>query len=267
MATRFRDAILRIAPPWLRKPNGARFLFNLGLHVDAVAEQARLGVRARMPGFTSIAGALPARGSDVSISRGWMESEDSYVARLQRAWDDWGLAGSPVAVAQQLLGYLSPTIPLIRIVTNGFQADGTWITDWITLAGSSVSYHRASPSNWNWDGSTDRPARFWVIAYCIPSVWQSIVWGPGRAWGTAGQSWGSTADVAQIGDMKRIISQWKAAGSAGAWMLLSGDDALFDPTAAPGAASMPDGTWGNWSRNVAGVQVPSRAGNVLYCDL
>ena len=88
---RFRDGISTIAPPWLQRHYGERLLYTLGLQVDAIAEAARQGVRARAPGAPQQpSDALIQIGRDRVIVRGKYESDAGYSERLQRAFDSWG---------------------------------------------------------------------------------------------------------------------------------------------------------------------------------
>jgi hypothetical protein len=237
-------------------------LYSIGIQLDGISELLRQGEISRMPGVGTNE-ALQFIGSDRQILRGFAESDDSYIARLRGAFDAWKLAGNPQSLVPQILGYLTPSTPRIRYVATGTDVGaGTHYADWITFEAGSTTYHRAEPTNWDWDGSFS-DWRFWIIIYAIPSIWQFRHWGDGSVWGNPTESWGSTATPEQATDIRSLVSKWKCAGTIAQNIIVAGDTSLFSPTAAPGAP-MPDGTWGNPWKITGGVYVPSREPNALY---
>lgn len=256
--TVFRDSIKNVCPTWLQGYWGYRFMYSIGIQLDAVAENLRQGVLARMPGYGT-EDALPYVGNDRQILRGASESNEAFIVRLQTALTTWGTAGNAQAVISQLLGYVSPAVPRIRYVVEGLDDVGNPIADWVTVEDGSVSFYRASPSNWDWDGG-DPNWRFWIIIY--PGFFTVKTWNDGHFYND-GTSWGHTGPSTIASDMRALISKWKAAGSECVKIIVAFDSSDFDPTASPGAP-MPDGTWGRNSKNVGGVQVPARNTNALY---
>lgn len=237
-----RDSIKRVSPTWLQGTWGYRFMYTLGVHLDAVAEALRQGVLARFPGYGTLE-ALPHIGKDRQILRGFQETSDAYIERLQQAIPTWRTAGNAQSVIKQLLGYVSPYTPKIRYVTNGEDENGDPIADYVTIENGSVSFYRASPNNWNWDGSTESH-RFWIIVYPgVPAIDDRTLWGDGHLWGD-GTSWGSGATSAVIGDMKNLIKKWKRAGSQCLFLIFAFDNTDYDPTNPPGPP-MPNGDWDN----------------------
>ena len=242
----FREAAMETCPPWLQGDQGSRFMYSLGIQLDGIAEQFRLGVIQRFPGVCS-AEALQHIGADRVLRRGAAEPESGYRDRNRKAFKSWKKAGSPLAVLEQLGAYFAPTPPVLRYVVNGLDENDNRIADWWTLENGVYSYVRANPSNWDWDG-TYPPGRFWIIVY--GQVLTPWYWGDGHVWG-GGQSWGFEEDGSLIQDVRSLIATWKAAGShAGTFLngldagiLFTNDAALFDPTASPGSPGMPDGTW------------------------
>lgn len=257
--TVFRDSVKNVCPPWLQGYWGYRFMYSIGIQLDAVAETLRQGVLARMPGYGT-ADALPYLGNDKQILRGANESEESFIARLQAAWTTWGTAGNAISVIKSLLGYVSPNTPVIRYVTEGLDELGNPIADWVTIEDGSVTFYRASPSNWDWDGG-DPNWRFWIITYFTAGFTQKT-WDDGHFYDD-GTSWGCAEPSTVAEDIRSIVSKMKAAGSECVNIIVSWNISDFDPTSAPGAP-MPDGTWGRLSRNVGGTQVPTRNTNALY---
>lgn len=256
--TNFRTSIVKIAPPWLQGYWGNRFLYSIGTPLDGVQSSTFQGIEARMPGVGTT-DALPFIGNDKQILRGFDESDEAYIVRLRAALDTWKLAGNAISIITQLVGYVSPAVPMVRYVVNGFDPSGTFIADWVTVLDGAIGFHRADPSNWDWDGVQDQ-RRFWIIIY--PGVWTMRTWNDGGTYGD-GQSWGSTASPTQVKDIRSLVKKWKAAGTYCKNIILAGDASYFDPGASPGAP-MPDGTWGEPWKIVGGTAVPSRQANALY---
>ncbi len=72
--------------------------------------------------------------------------------------------------------------------------------------------------------------------------------------GEDGFALGHLATHGEVDALKGLLSQWKGLHSCVRAVIWTTDPDLFDPEV---PLSCPDGTWGAWSMNVAGVQVPS----------
>lgn len=257
--TNFRSSIVRIGPPWLQGPWGNRFLYSHGVQLDGVQAQHLEGTQARMPGVGTN-DALPNIGNDKQILRGFQESDDSYITRLRAALDTWKIAGNAQSIMLQIAGYVSPAAPVLRYVVTGADELGSQCADYVTPT-DPITFVRADPSNWDWNGDFSQ-RRFWIIIY--PGVWTQWLWGDGHLYGND-VTWGSTATPHQVTDVRALVDKWKAAGTHEWNTIIAFDGSLFDPTAPPGAPN-PDGTWGHWSKLVAGVQVPAREPLAAYWD-
>ena len=88
-------------------------------------------------------------------------------------------------------------------------------------------------------------------------------WGDtaGPDWGEAAYSWGTTATANEVATVKFLVNDWKPAGTRCVNIIIAFDSSSFDPL-----APEPDGLWGQWSKNVGGVQVPSRLDTARYWD-
>jgi hypothetical protein len=252
----FREFIQRIAPPWLRNYVGSRFLYSLGIQLDALGDDVVLGIRARFPDIAAANGlvdALTQTGLDRQIFRGPNEPLEVYAARLKRWYDDWKIAGCSLSVLSQIQAYLTPNFTRLRIVNDrGF---------WCTLEADGTVEFVLSPlsggfGNWNWDGKYGPSifSRFWTIIYCSGGKPFDV----GPRWGDPGfkydptKTWGTTATPAQVKSIRAIVQQWKAAHSWCQNIIIAFDPASFDP-AGPQGAPLPDGTWGSYSN----ASVPS----------
>lgn len=252
----FRAGVQALSPPWLADDDGYKFTYSaIGVPLDAMAEYTRLGVLQRFPSQAQSA-ALPFIGADLKIIRGFRESDDAYVPRLQHAIPTWRLAGNAQTLMTELAAYFSPNAPVIRYVVNGTFPSGFRFADWWTLQNGTFSHYRTTEgfgnNNWNWDNSPDT-IRFWVIIYRNEGF-TPWFWGDGHFWG-GGQSWGYEENFTDnfAVDARNIIGQWKAAGSHATQqggLIITGDMSLFDPTGS--GAGYPDGTWDDYA-NRAGI--------------
>jgi len=247
MSKTLRDSAKVISPSWLRGFWGERFVYAIALQLDALWDWVRQGVRAALPGYGP-SDALPSIGNDVQIFRGPNEPEAAYVDRLQRALPTWKKAGGAPALLAQIQAYFSPDPVKIQYIVNGVDENDDPVADWTTLDELSVlSFHRANPSNWDWDGDTTQ-IRFWIVVYLSAGVTVTPkLWGDGHTYGD-GTSWGYVETVALATDIRNLIHKWKAAGSH-AWrdggiILVGEGGSQFDPTDPPGPPN-PDGTWGD----------------------
>lgn len=240
--TTFRDSVKKISPPWLQGFWGYRLMYSIAIQMDGIADMLTEGVLARMPGFGTH-DALQYSGNDKQILRGFAESDESYIQRLQTALDVWKIAGNAQSIILELAGYVSPLTPRFRYVVNGVDESGTRIADWITVEAGVVTYFRANPNNWDWDGSFSQ-VRFWIIVY--PGVWTGRTWGNGDRYND-GHTWGTSATLAQVEDVRSLIAKFKCAGTRELYTIVATSSSQFDPTAAPGPP-MPSGNW-NDSRN------------------
>lgn len=270
MKLSFRETLRRYVPPWLSdRPSsgltvGFRFLYCLVAPLDAGVQAALEGLQAHYPGQGTPT-ALPLIGRDRRILRGFIESDDSYAARLRGWLDDWRIAGEAFSLMRQIRGYLTPHPVLLRTVDN----NGNWFT--LREDGSTEVVQTQPASNWNWDGNAALGSRFWLIVYPHPALWtEGAPWGDpaqwGGVWGIPSRSWGTTATQDQIASIKTVIQQWKPAHARCSHVIIAFDPASFDPTLSPGAP-LPDGTWGIWHKIELGVAVPSRLQSARYWEI
>lgn len=258
----FRDMAVSIAPPWLRGPVGSRLLTAMATPLDAAADWTFQGVKARYP-LVGTPTALAAVGRDRGIRRGPAETNQAFAARLVRWLEDWKTAGSAWTLLDQLAGYFAPAPPLMRVVwSTGTSA--VWCSRAPSGARSRVV---ATPSNWEWDGLVKR-SRCFVIIYNAAGT----PYGTGGTWGTGSRTWGSgtvgtSALQADVMGVFGVVADWSAAHVLTPWVIHAFDPTSFAPTAAPGSAGMPDGTWGAWHKVVAGVAVPSRLTTARYWEI
>jgi hypothetical protein len=208
--TNYRYGIQTVAPPWLQDDASVRFLYTMAIQLDAIAEYLRIGVLQRFPGRCQ-PDALAYIGSDRQIFRGFQEADAGYAERLRKAFPTWKFAGNAPTLLRQLSAYFAPDPPKIRYVASGLDQDGNPVSTWWTAAEGTgeLSYYRADPANWNWDGDFEK-VRFWIIFY-LPELTPWYV-GDGHVVG-GGQSVGFTEDGAFVRDLRAIIAKFKCDGS------------------------------------------------------
>jgi len=253
--TTFRDVAWRLSPARLRTWTAARHVYAfISLPLDMIVQAADDAVKARFP-TECPSDALPYHGRDRGIRRGPLESDASYRARLLLWLQSWRGAGVGRAMLDQIAGYLTPHRTRIRVWTQRGvlytrEADGTFTVQ--------------RTYQFNWDGDGSRWVRFWVIIDSVGGVpWsRDGTWGDGARWDdTLNGTWGSTATLEQVQSIRNIIDDWKPAAAKCQSIIISFDAAAFDP-GDPG--NLPDSSWGAVSRNVAGIQVPTRDPRAIY---
>ncbi len=253
----FRRLRKFLGPKWLvGEDDGELAGYALDVMKDAFVQRVFLGLLARLP-ETAPTDALAALGRDRRVTRGRTETEEAYAERLIRWLDDRKVAGNPFALMRKLSEYTGAG-PSFRTV----DARGNWYS----RAADGTETALLKQENWDWDGAdASRWSRFWVIIYPT-GLWTELPndWGDtdGDGWGgTQGATWGSTATAGDVQTIRFLVSDWKPQGTRCVNIILALDPDSFDP-----ASPEPDGLWGGWSKNVGGVQVPSRLATARYWD-
>jgi len=245
-AGKLQAFIAGIVPWWLQNPMAGAFNEAIGLTLDLASETLLSGLRGSLP-LRCFPDALPWIGADRGIRRYPNEPTSSYRRRCAQWRQIKRHAGSHYGQLINLQPYFLPTNrPVIRIVHQ--DGDGATAT-WHTLdAGGAYSYHRATPSNWNWDGATAQWSRFWVIVYVNGVGLAPTLWDDGALW-DGGSIWDGYLTSDQISDIVEIVNEAKAPHSMLAGVILATDPNSFDPltTSIPigdGTTTLPTGHWG-----------------------
>jgi hypothetical protein len=267
-----------LSPTWLQGANGERYLYTPASVADAQCDRVEQGSRAKMPEKCD-ASCLAYIGRDRSVVRGVGETDASYAARCKTSIYDWHFAGLASGMIRTVLGYISPALPMARMVWAS--KGGTNLTQWVTAhdgaplqtAPDSWSNLSSTPffGDWTWDAIENR-RRFWLILYVnatgTPWVTNGRAYGDGSKYGDGHLYGVGTITNAQAETLKTIVGQWKAAHSRCECLVVSLSTALFDPfyeTDLPGANStLPDGTWAKYGVNVAGNYQPARSASARY---
>jgi hypothetical protein len=280
-----RDVIAAISPPWLAGGDGIAdaskrvaltLLYVMGLTADLVVEKVNEAVFAWMPTKTKTTTSLTYLGDDRRIPQGPNETSTAYGIRLQRAFSSWRFAGIPRGKLSQLLGFVSPALPRMQQVSNGLDPATPAVTaNWYVYAAGAdargpTTFLSRNPNNWDWDSLSD-PAhvgRWWRLWVILDATgWTSSAPALGaKALGDTRYTLGFGSPQGVFTRIKDIVALWKRGGAYVLWIVVQVDFSAswFVATDAPGAASLPDGKWGPWSKIVGTTRVASRTGLARY---
>jgi hypothetical protein len=237
-------------PGWAQdSAEGAPILYTLGKLANVVAEHARDGIAARFPLGPTLPGETPrppARDALSLIARdrgkewGINEEPAAFGARLIPWLDDARRRGNPFQLMRELRGYCNAAVRIRTVDAR---------SNWCTLDRDGTETYQPLTETgiaWNWDGAaSSRWGRFWVIIYPTADL---LPWGPGPVWGdptwgAPGTTWGTTATIDQVATVRRIVRDWKPAGTRCEHIIIAFDDTSFNPVDSFG---MP--TAGNWNQ-------------------
>ncbi len=203
---RFRTYLDSIAPRWGRKGRWGELWATIGLGFDAFADAAKDAVKARFVNLAPL-DALGFIGADRLLERYPVQSDASWRAWLEAAWDLWTFAGTHTSVERALheAGFTNASV---------HWALGTAPDDYV--------------GTWPPDGDTANWSRFWVwLGDVWPLGWTVVNYGDGHTWGSY-WTWGSTATVEEINFVRAICRKWKAGHTvcAGIYVPITGSTTL-----------------------------------------
>lgn len=161
-----------LGPPWLigYNSNGQKFLYSIGLALDALLEKQNEAMRAKCPGLADES-AIPFQAADRLLVQGPLEPNPSFVTRLEGAFDAWSIAGSRASVLGQIQAYLTNTTLGVNgaypesLIVGGNLTDTTWDTIYVdTPQGDRPAHTHVTPINWDWD-TKDQHWRAWLVLF------------------------------------------------------------------------------------------------------
>ena len=243
-----QGVIERTLVAFLQDKNVSRLLQTFGIVLDVAGESLAQGVRLSQP-LRSDPSALPYLAHDRDLTLYPTEPEASQRARLAEFWQLHRQAGTHQGELRHLQPWFSggPALPVLRIVHQaGDGSNATWHS--IDSAGT-YTVHRATPSNWDWDGVPSAWSRFWLIIYTDQQGFPAQEeWDGGAEWDQAGKIWDSLYTADQEGEFVAAVNEWKSAHSVLWGVILATDPASFDPlssvvTDPAGWTTLPAGEW------------------------
>lgn len=265
-----RDLVERFVPSWLgdndpSSPSyGFRVLWGAVAIVDGVLEVMMQGSLASTGKGTPTA--LEYIGQARGLIRHQDETDAEYGRRLSTWIDRAKENGSGYRLPLAIHDYLR-SHPRVRVFRRGGHCLTVDTDRTITIDAETA---------WDWD-SVSHPERntveapWWsdlfIVVYARGTVSDPIEQWPHRPGGMAdltgedGFVLGHMATNQEVDAIKGLVQLCKAAHTCVRAVIWTSDPALFVPS---DDASMPDGTWGTWSTNVAGSQVASGR-NVTTC--
>lgn len=257
IARTFRALRKYLGPRWLTTDEDAgKIGFAIDALADGITEAMLEGLLVGLPQndptgeTTAPDDALQAMGRDRRILRGMNETAQDYARRLIPWLDDHRARGTAYALMKQLAGYLGEGFSFRTYDVRG---------NCYSRSTTGVETYDAATS-WDWDGNTDRWARFWVVIY-PSSAWvvSTLDYGDTTPkWG-GGAQWGVAIPREQIAGCRSIISEWKPAGTRCVNIIVAFDPMSFDPS-----SPEPDGTWGGHGKLVSGERVRARLTTARY---
>ncbi len=253
-----RHALKSFVPNWMADNLASRvlftFLFIICLFGDLIVEAMLQGLFAAWPGKGTNT-ALPYIGASRGFIKGVSETDDEYAARLRGWLDIWPEAGSDATLGSLIQGYLGGGL-VVRVVDRRGR---------FTTINANGTISVVTDVLWNFD-ATELPERtawwsdLWIIVY-LDSRWPIYVTLSDPAWLAA---WGTTTNGGVghqvprgiVRDIAVLMSVFKGAHSWIETLVFTTDSAIFIPGAL--GATYPDGRWGAYSREIAGVQTLAR---------
>ena len=243
-----RDLYRALTPSWMQDDEeGGPVLYSLGLVAEVAKERAYNGLVARFPQYAPT-DALHLIARDRRIIRGIDEADAAFATRLLPWLDDHRTRGNPFALMKQLQAYCQADVRIRTVDARG---------NWFTREANGTTSYLLNQNNWNWDGAAStRWARFWVIIYptAAGEPWNGDqTWGQvGLTWGSEGSggaTWGTSATVGEVETVRRIVREWKPAGTRCEHIIIAFDDASFAPDGS--SLDLPDGTWASAGNRLA----------------
>jgi hypothetical protein len=278
-----------ITPWFLQGPNFGAFNEAVGLVLDSSVDTLVAGLQLAQPLRCDVS-ALPHIATDRDVLLFATEPIASRRFRLSQWLQLHRLRGTHFGEMRNLQPFWLGVnglgiLPTIRIVHQSGtpSGGGPVVSTWHTLDPlGNYTIHRASPSNWNWDGRTTQWARWWCILHLPVGYSTAITYNSGHAFDSGPVYDGVSA--AAIADLVGGLREAKAAHSRLAGLILTtlqptdtfpGGGHPFDPTAtayqdASGWTSLPTGYWGSpaypFGTSYAGLNSRPPWASVVYED-
>lgn len=265
--TGFRD-LNTFDPTWLTRQWGERWMYTPRLQLDAIAEAAREGVRARAPGADGTPpDALVQIGLDRVIVRGGQESDASFAGRLTASFDSWARAASAEGMMRSLQGLLRDADTPARHVS--------WWGVWAYCAGwdEPVSYEQGQQDAWTWGWQwSDTTAHSYDWGQTFPIMYPAGAYfgptelGAGLVIGDGTWTVGVHAPFQDVQAARVVADQWRSATTRVRVIVSFDPDWPSHPEGPASSWDQPDETWAINHTVVGGVSVPSRYLGAAYLD-
>lgn len=234
--------VARVGPWFLHSRNIGRFLQAFAVVYDQAITSLQQGLALSHP-YRCDPSAFPVLSQDRTIRLYPSEPEASKRMRLANWLQIHRQRATHYGELLHSQPYFLPERPIMRIVhQDGAGASATW---WSIDATGQLWKHKAVPSNWDYDGQTEKWSRFWVILYVPASL--LVSYDDGSTYDGGAVYDGITTQIAS--DIAEMILESKAAHSRLQAYIIATDPASFEPTSTPvvdpaGWSTLPVGNWG-----------------------
>ncbi len=110
---RYREWLPKQAPAWLQKTNGSAWHWAIGDEFDRLDDLAHTAALCRFPDFTTRDG-LSYLGGERGITRGPLDTDAEYAAKIKASWVSKQAIGTPKGVLLAVNGILGENIAQIK---------------------------------------------------------------------------------------------------------------------------------------------------------
>lgn len=265
-----RETLSTYLPTWLGNVPGFRNLYAIlwtaALLGDCLREVAWEGQLAAYPGVGTRT-ALPLIGASRALIQGPTEPDDVFAVRAIAWRDNAEAMGSSTGIAKNVQAFLNGqgslgpgVLPVVRVIdrngdTTTANADGT-------ITYGSVTWTWDDLGGWVDGGAYREPSEvvgYWSDQWIViedPYTHYTSTSDPAwlAAWNSGDQTFDSLTPQAVVNGIMSILRTWKGAHEYERCVVWAPDPTTFAPT----------GYYGNASRNVSGLQTPSRDPALSY---
>jgi len=220
-------------PSWLQQPGGQDWQAAHGRFADKLVSQVKSAVLSQFPGLCP-SDALPYLGNEIGIPRSPAGTDESYGEKLQRAWEVWPFAGTPLGIllAFEAAGYPAGQVVVVQQESHGFGLNA----DTSLAPEERLVIYGLISDRWTFTDSSTLWNRFGVLFHDpnnLPSGWASAVSPPTTS---------STPTLDTVNGLIRLVNKWKRAASIFQWIkVVTVDDGVWGW---PLDDEWGDGTWG-----------------------
>lgn len=214
----FRELIVTLVPPWLRRGNAAGLLYAIALHFDALVDLVTAAIKLRLPGVYSYE-TLPHLSRERRIRRGIGESDASLATRQANYLEAHKDRGGPYPMLEQVRAHYATAPFVVHLVyASGarFDMDAAG-----TVTRDAVSFVTGLGSE-EW-------AHWWLVYEWPVEIASDGLWDDGAdSWDAPPGVWDSALTVAEVTDFRLIPTEWNNAHCKGHLVVLAPGQALWD---------------------------------------
>lgn len=184
------------APTWLQRPNGQAWLAAHGELLDELLDRTIAAVKARFPTGGTPSDGLGYLGDERGLPRGPQDTDDTYAATLQAAWDLWPQCGSPKGLLRALWRAGYQNVVLVQCTGRAFTLPA-YDADVV------IRQLPGTPPWWSVDLNHAFWSRFQLIFPApLPASWTNVQPNPDATTHPA---------LDEVNALRRLCRKWKGA--------------------------------------------------------